>query len=148
MEKKLSVRLHELLKRNFEHSSDNLARFARKKGYMNNYYRVLKVGDELFIGYMTDNNLLSGAKLMRVACGSFETYAFTGISNPQDVTEWFMSEYESKGMCAYAGDWRHVWLQDCHDESLDDESVRECKYCGKKEALKSKMVRKIWWENA
>lgn len=147
MQKPLSVVLHNLLKSNFTHSSDNLAKFARKKDYMKNYYRVLKSDGELFIGYMTDNNLLSGAKLTRIACGNFDTFAFAGVKNPEDVTEWFIGEYKKKGMCAYSGDWNHQWIQDSHEESLEDGSVRECKHCGKFEKLESKMVRKIWWSS-
>lgn len=146
MEKKLSVRLHELLKSNFDHSSENLAKFARKKDYMKNYYRIIKVSDELFIGWIDDTGLLNGAKILRVAGGNFDTFAYTGITESEDATEWFMSEYKSKGMCAYAGDWRHDWNVD-ENPQLQDGTVRTCVHCGKEEKLESKMVRKTWWSN-
>lgn len=146
MEKKLSVKLHELLKSKFTHSSENLAKFARKKSYMKNHYRILKVGDELFIGWIDDIGLLNGAKVLRVSCGNFDTFAYTGITKSEDVTEWFMDEYRKKGMCAYAGDWRHDW--DVEENLLmEDGSIRTCVHCGKEEKLESKMVRKMWWSN-
>jgi hypothetical protein len=146
MQKSLSVRLHDLLKSTFEHSSCQLARFARKKSYMKNKYRVIKANDELYIGYMSDNNLLCGARLMRIACGNPNTFAFTGINTHEDVTEWFINEYKSKGMCAYSGDWNHAWNVDENHE-IADGTVRTCKHCKKQETLKSKMVRKTWWSN-
>lgn len=145
LERKLSVRLHDLLKSEFENSSQNLKRFARKRNYMKDQYRILKHDDILYIGMKDDNRLTVGAKLLRVACGVFDTYAFMGIDDAEDVTEWFISEYKAKGMCAYA-DMRHDWHQGAHDEDLDDGDKRQCSHCGKVEVLHSRMVRKIWWE--
>ncbi len=146
MQKSLSVRLYELLKSDFEHSSRCLAKFARKKHYLKSQYRVIKANGELYIGHMSDNNLLCGARLMRVACGNVNTFAFTGINDHEDVTEWFINEYKSKGMCAYSGDWNHVWNID-ESPQLQDGAIRSCKHCGKREILESKMVRQVWWSD-
>lgn len=147
MTKSLSRKLYELLKSEFPNSSENLAKFAKKRDYMKNHNRILKDSDgELYIG-INDDGWLTGAKLMRIACGDFQTWAFASkeTSSCEDVTEWFISEYSEKGMCAYT-DMRHSWIQGVHDKDLKDGEVRTCEYCGKTEVLHSEMVRKIWWQ--
>lgn len=144
MKKKLSIRLYELLKSEFPNSSQNLAEFAKKRDYMKNHNRVLKgCNGDLYIG-MNDDGWLVGAKLIRVACGDFKTWAFASKKtfSFEDVTEWFISEYKEKGMCAYT-DMRHKWDEYC--ESGDD--FRKCKHCEKVEQRMVKMVPKVWWEN-
>lgn len=146
MEKSLSIRLYNLLLSEFPNSSQNLAKFARSKKYkeLKNHYRIYRSGDDLFIAYQSDNGLLCGAKLTRVACGYFETFAFP-VRDVKDVTAWFIDEYQQKGMCSYT-DMRHEWDQWSHDEDLKDGETRTCFHCGKSETLKSKMLRKTWWE--
>lgn len=146
MEKPLSIKLHKLLLSELPNSSQNLARFARTKKYkeLKQHYRIWKSEDgELYIAYKSDNTLICGLKLIRAACGNFDTFAFPVIA--EDVTEWFMREYKKKGMCAYT-DMRHEWDIKEPDKCLSDESKRVCIHCGKVEILKSKMVRKTWWE--
>ena len=146
LQKSLSLRLHDLLKSSFENSSENLARFARRRDYMKNHNRILKSDNgKLYIG-INDDGWLTGAELNRVVCGDFKTWAFADVTvrNCEDVTEWFIEEYKAKGMCAYT-DMHHEWLED-HDDNSPDGTTRTCIYCGKVETLKSKMVRKIWWE--
>lgn len=141
MTKPLSMRLYNLLRSEFEHSSQNLKRFANKRNYLKNHNRIIKAGGELYIGFIDDIGLLNGAKLVRVACGQFDKYAYTGIKHAEDVTEWFMSEYQNKGMCAYT-DMRHVWnIKDGHVGT-----TRFCIHCGHKETKRSEMVEKTWWE--
>ncbi|WP_153448763.1 hypothetical protein [Vibrio algicola] len=146
MEKPLSIKLHALLSSEFPNSSQNLAKFARSKKYkeLKSNYRIYRIGGDLYIAYKSDEEWLCGAKLIRVACGYFETFASLTPSY-EDVTEWFISEYSQKGMCAYT-DMRHEWHQGAHEEELEDGETRTCFHCGKTEALKSKMVREIWWE--
>lgn len=147
MTKSLSIRLYELLKSEFPNSSQNLAKFARKRDFMKNHNCILKSSDgELYIG-INDDGWLTGAKLISIACGDFQTWAFATkeTANCEDVTEWFINEYSKKGMCAYT-DMRHTWHQGAHDEELEDGDKRTCEHCGKTETLHSKMVRKIWWQ--
>lgn len=145
MTKSLSRKLYELLKSEFPNSSQNLANFARGKTILKSHYRVYKdSNDDLYLGFIDDTNCFCGAKLLRIACGNKQTFAF-GLSSPVDVTEWFLKEYSEKGMCAYT-DMRHTWNQDDHEDKLDDGSIRTCQHCGKVETLHSKMVRKTWWQ--
>lgn len=145
--KSLSIRLHELLTSEFPNSSKNLSKFARKRDYMKNHNRILKdSAGVLYIG-INDDGWITGAELMRVACGDFQTWAFASkeTAKCEDVTEWFIKEYSGKGMCAYT-DMRHSWNKDNDEDRLDDGSTRACKYCNKRETLHSKMVRKTWWQ--
>ncbi|WP_105901400.1 hypothetical protein [Vibrio gangliei] len=146
MEKSLSIKLQNLLLSEFPNSSQNLASFARSKKYkgLKHHYRIYQANDDLFIAYQSDNGLLCGAKLIRVACGDFETFAFP-VSDATDVTAWFIDEYQQKGMCAYT-DMRHEWDIKNPDEDLGAGSTRMCFHCGKMEMMKVKMVRKTWWE--
>lgn len=144
--KSLSIRLYELLKSEFTHSSANLKKFASKKSYLKNHNRILKGSDgELYIG-INDDGWLTGARLNSVICGDFKTWAFADktIACCEDVTEWFINEYKEKGMCAYT-DWRHEWDTIEHEQTKDG-TTRKCIHCGKEETLHSKMVRKTWWE--
>lgn len=144
MTKSLSKRLHDLLKSEFTHSSKNLRKFAlsRKYSVAKEWHRVYKdINDDIYIGFINDNGLFCGAKLIRVACGNFDTFCH-GIDTPKDVTVWFMSEYENKGMCAYAEGWNHVWSEFCEDG--DDKRI--CIHCDKIETRMVKMIPKVWWE--
>lgn len=145
MTKKLSVILHDLLRSEFINSSKSLRKFARKRDYLKDHYRILKHEDVLYIGYVGNNGWVVGAKLLQVACGYFITYAYPHIKDVEDVTQWFIDEYKNKGMCAYAGDFHHEWNVD-ENPQLEDGTVRTCIHCGKQETLKSKMVKKTWWE--
>lgn len=145
--KSLSVQLHELLKSEFNNSSQNLAKFARKRDYMKNHNRILQSDSGvLYIG-INDDGWLTGARLIDVACGRFQTWAFADkeTANAKDVTEWFIEEYKAKGMCAYT-DMRHEWDLTEPDSTLEDGTTRSCIHCHKVETLDSKMVRKTWWE--
>lgn len=145
MEKSLSIKLRNLLLSEFPNSSQNLAKFARKKDYSKNHYRILK--DEngtLYIG-IQDEPWLHGAELLRVACGDFKCWAFPIIEPCEDVTKWFIGEYKEKGMCAYT-DMRHEWDIKEPDRDLGAGSTRMCIHCGKMEMMKATMVRKTWWE--
>jgi hypothetical protein len=146
MTKSLSIRLYELLKSEFPNSSPNLAKFARGKKYtdLKNYYRMYRSeSGDLHLGFIDDKNCFCGKKLIRLACGEFQTFAYS-ILNPVDVTEWFISEYSQKGMCTYT-DMRHDWIEDV-DNAAPDGTTRTCRFCGTTETLRSKMVRKTWWE--
>lgn len=145
MEKPLSIKLHELLLSELPNSSQSLAKFARKKDYSKNDYRILR--DEngtLYIG-IRDKSWIHGSKLISVASGDFNVWAFPRIESCEDVTEWFIREYKEKGMCAYT-DTRHTWRQKDNDSNLSDGEIRKCAHCGKIEVIKSKMIRKTWWE--
>ncbi|CAM0054328.1 hypothetical protein VPHF89G1_0033 [Vibrio phage F89 g1] len=147
MEKPLSIKLHKLLLSEFVNSSQNLAKFARSRKYssLKSHYGVYKDSNgELHLGFIDDTKCFCGRKLIRLACGDHQTFAYA-IENPTDVTEWFIDEYKEKGMCAYT-DMRHEWIKCGDDQSLPDGYIRVCDHCGKEETLKSKMVRKIWWE--
>lgn len=146
LEKSLSIKLWELLKSEFTHSSANLKKFASKRDYMKHHNRILKSeSGELYIGINNDG-WLTGAQLNRVACGDFKTWAFAtkDVANCKDVTAWFIANYSKKGMCAYT-DMRHVWDNETLASKLEDGSIRICIHCGKTESLKSEMVRKTWW---
>ena len=146
MTKSLSIKLYELLKSEFPNSSVNLRSFALSKKYkeLKNHYRIYECADRvLHLGCVSDNGLFCGRALIRIACGDKATYAYH-LNDAQDVTQCFIDEYSTKGMCAYT-DMRHDWLED-HDDSCQDGVVRTCKYCDHTETLHSKMVRKVWWE--
>lgn len=145
MENPLSIKLHKLLLSEFSNSSQSLAKFARKKDYSKNDYRILR--DEngtLYIG-IRDRSWIHGSKLISVASGDFNAWAFPRIESCEDVTEWFIREYKEKGMCAYT-DMRHEWDVKIPDEDLGAGSTRMCIHCGKREMMKATMVRKTWWE--
>ena len=147
MTKKLSVILCELLRSEFKHSSPNLKKYASSKKIksLEHYIRIYKDSDRiLHIGFIDDTNCFIGRRLLKIASGDFQSYAY-GINGAEDVTQWFIDEYKKKGMCAYAGDWRHEWNVD-ENPQLEDGTVRTCIHCGKQETLKSKMVKKTWWE--
>lgn len=148
MTKPLSVQLHNLLVSEFSNSSDNLRKFACSKKYkeLKNHYRVYKdEGDNLHLGFFSDNGLFYGRAIIHLACGNKTTYAYhLGVKN--DVTKWFIEEYKQKGMCAYT-DMRHEWPDGYgYDYDLPDGTTRTCIHCGHAETLNSKMVRKTWWE--
>lgn len=146
MTKSLSIRLYELLKSEFANSSKNLRAFANGKKYsgLKNYYRIYKdSNNDLHLGFIDDTNCFCGRKLMLLACGNKNTYAY-GLDSPVDVTEWFIVEYKEKGMCAYT-DMRHEWDIEAK-ESSPDGTKRTCIHCDHSETLHSKMVRKTWWE--
>lgn len=146
MTKPLPIRLYELLRSEFEHSSKNLRAFARSRKYtdLKYHYRIYKdKHGELHFGFI-DDFMFCGRKLIRLASGDKQTFAYR-IDSPVDVTEWFISEYKEKGMCAYAGDWRHEFGEGW-DSDGEDGSTRTCKHCNKTETLHSKMVRKTWWQ--
>lgn len=151
MTKSLSIRLWELLKSEFPHSSKNLAKFARSSKYtgLKNHYRMYKDYDgDFHLGFIDDTNCFCGRKLLRLACGHYETFAYS-LSEPVDVTEWFIKEYQEKGMCAYTH-MRHEWSGEFESSSpassLKDGTIRTCIHCGKTETLKSQMVRETWWD--
>ncbi|MBF4377358.1 hypothetical protein ERJ77_01825 [Vibrio anguillarum] len=102
---------------------------------------------DLHLGFLDDTNCFFGRTLIRLACGDYQTFAYSldsPICSPVDVTEWFISEYKEKGECAYTK-MRHGWNEN-HKDSAPDGTTRTCIYCDKVETLKYKMVRKIWWD--
>lgn len=146
LKESLSLRLHKLINSSFENSSVNLAKFARCRKYqsLKKHYRMYKdANGDLHLGFIDDTNCFCGRKLIRLACGDNQTFAYR-LEAPEDVTEWFIEEYKAKGMCAYT-DMRHEWKEG-YDNCSTDGTVRTCAHCGKAEILKSKMVKKIWWE--
>ncbi|WP_027697212.1 hypothetical protein [Vibrio litoralis] len=148
MEKPLSIKLHKLLLSEFPNSSQNLAKFARSGKYLRlkKHYRIYRdANDDLHIGFC-DDIFLNGRNLLSIACGDFQTFAYSNCQM-QDVTEWFMREYKEKGMCAYT-DMRHEWDMNEPDEDIGAGSTRVCIYCGKKEMMKATVVRKTWWEES
>lgn len=139
--------LRKLLLTEFEHSSENLRKYAKGKG---KDYCVMVIREgwnavtgecdinkgRLLIGFFGDAGFFNGSQLNQVRCKNFKTWAF--MPKPYvDVTEWFMKEYAEKGMC-FEGDFNH--------EFNTDGDTRICKHCGKVEKRKSKMVKKVWWE--
>ena len=146
MTKSLSTKLYELLRSEFPNSSASLRSFALSKKYkeLKNHYRIYRSADGyLHLGFIDGSGFFCGRDIINLACGDKDTYAYN-LNDAQDVTQFFINEYSTKGMCAYT-DMRHDWLED-HDDSHPDGVVRTCKYCGHTETLHSKMVRKVWWE--
>ena len=139
--------LRKLLLTEFEHSSENLRKYAKGKG---KDYCVMVIregwnniaGDcdidkgRLLIGFFCDVGFFNGSQLNQVRCKNFKTWAFMP-KNYTDVTEWFMKEYAEKGMC-FEGDSNHEFEIN-HD-------TRVCKHCCKTQVRKTKMVEKVWWE--
>lgn len=141
----LPIQLHNLLKSEFPNSSANLRKFAdgKKYSYLEHHYRIYQDADgDLHLGFVGDNGLFCGRNLMRLACGQFDTFAYS-LKTPMDVTQWFIDAYSAAGMCAYT-DMRHEWRED-HDDNAPDGTTRTCIHCGKVEMLHSELVLKTWW---
>lgn len=130
--------LRKLLLTKFQHSSENLRRYAKGKGkdYCLSVIREIE-DDRLLIGYFSDVGFFNGSNLHQVRCGNFKTWAFMPMGY-EDVTEWFMDEYEKKGMC-FSGDSNHVFKT--------NGSIRSCIYCGETQVKKEEVVKRVYWES-
>lgn len=96
----------------------------------------------LYIGQLSKDLWFSGRQLRNLCRhgGSIVRYAYHAghdTKNWVDVTDAFWSDYMKIGVCAIHGDLAHDW-----DVSGDE---RTCRYCGKREIKRIKMVEKEIW---
>ena len=128
-----------------------LYKWLKKKPY---YCRVYKGAWNVISGHDPDNPWLyiglindgyfSGNLLRRICRHGqrLESWAYCSkthrVDEWEDVTEWFFSEYEKKGVCAIHGDFAHKW------QPLNS-NQRICEYCKKVETSSVTFGPKVRW---
>ena len=83
----------------------------------------------MFMG-LADDGFVSGARLIRVLCGDFKTWAFpVGPNAVTDITDEFWSMYERDGRCAVDRSHR-MHFRNAEDRFTEVGATRRCNWCG------------------
>lgn len=106
-------------------------------------YGVQPNKPSLYIGSERDGGWIH-ARQLRNLCSvgqKIERYAYGAphdTANWVDVTDAFWGDYLKIGVCAIHGDFAHKWQE--------EDELRTCDYCGKKERKRIVMVEKEVWQ--
>jgi len=138
--------------------STNLYRWIRKNEH---YDRVLLKPESdvvdfpnekncdsiIYLGF-TDKEWLHGRHLSSIISDcKAQTYAFPGLGRKvKDITEKFWAEYLRIGICAIDPEhWLYGDYKKDRYEVFDDGQSRRCKYCGRVEVKRIKVIEKEVW---